>query len=376
MRDTILMTCGTSLIGNAGRAIGKELASSPDSLLRWLRTLDVSDKSCGAEINGLACMIEELPDTLDPIEVILYVSDTDDGILVGKVLETVIPEKFDVSKVKLVRIEGLNPKHPDTFRRRGLRNLVMRLADDVKQKGRPRCIINATGGFKVEVGLAQELASAVGIPSYYKFEFSSKGMLVPPMPVGLDIGLWLRLNKSMESLENEPLRKRDLDKLMEPICDEHDRERFLMLLEDVPLEKGDRLYDISALGELFRVLARNAFWEREVDFMPPPVSPDEKAEKVQHSNSEEHLLHFEARHGIGEKLLEIPFVSKVRSHYYKKSGWTMNRCHVKDRSEKELEVEWGNDMGLIKYILTVPKARGEEQLQAASLHISEKLKTL
>ncbi len=370
MRDTVLMTCGTSLTRNAG----KEIAVSSESLIRWLRKLDVRDRSCGAEINGLACMMDELSEMLDPKEVFLYVSDTEEGLLVGRVLETVIPEKFNVSKVESVRIEGLNPNHIDSFRRRGLRNLVMRLAGDVKRKGSSRCIINATGGFKIEVGLAQELASAVGVPSYYKFEFSPKGMLVPPMPVGLDVGLWLRLNESMDILENEPLQKKELDKLMESICDVHDRERFLMLLEDVPLEKGDRLYDLSALGELFRVLAQGAFWEKESDFMPLSVSPEEKAKEVQHSSSEEHLLHFEARHGIGEKLLDLPFVSKVRSHYYKKSGWTMKRCHIKDRAEKELEVEWGNNMGLIKYILTVPGAKGEEQLQAASLHVSEKLK--
>ncbi len=116
MRDTVLMTCGTSLLGNAGRAIGKELASSSDSLLRWLRTLDVSDKSCGAEINGLACMVEELPDILDPGEVILYVSDTDEGALVGRALKVVMPEKFDLAKVQIVRVEGLDPSDSGSFR--------------------------------------------------------------------------------------------------------------------------------------------------------------------------------------------------------------------------------------------------------------------
>nr|WP_321500819.1 putative CRISPR-associated protein [uncultured Dethiosulfovibrio sp.] len=369
MRDTILVTCGTSLARNAG----KENAASLESLTRWLKTLDIRDRACGAEINGLACMMDELPNLLDPKEVFLYVSDTDEGRFVGKALEIAIAQKFDITEVKAICIEGLDPDSTDVFRRKGLKNLVMRLASDVRLKGSSRCMINATGGFKVEVGLAQALASAVGVPSYYKFEFSPKGMLVPPLPVGLDVGLWLRLNESLNSLSDEPLMNKGLDRLMESIYNSHDRERFLMLLEDVTLDKGDRLYALSALGELFRTLAKNSFWEREEDFIPPPLPLGRKTKKVQHSSSEAHLLQFEAKHGIGEKLLELPFVSKVRSNYYNKDGRTLKRCHVKNRSQNEIEVEWGNNMGIIKYILEVPDAKGEEQLQAASLHILSKL---
>jgi putative CRISPR-associated protein (TIGR02619 family) len=363
------MTCGTSLIKNAVRENG-----SSENIARWLKSKDIRDRSCGAEINGLACMMEELPGLVDPKEVVLYVSDTEEGSLVGKTLAVVIHEKFNIPRVRSICVEGLDPGNPAIFRRRGLKNFVMRLADDVKAKGRFRCIINATGGFKIEVGLAQELASAVGVPSYYKFEFSSEGMLFPPLPVGLDIGLWLRLNKEIECLGEDLLTERDLNHLVSSINDDHDKEGFLMLLEDVPFDGGSRLFGLSALGELFRLLAESAFWEKESSFVPLPVSSDCKAKDVQHCNSESNMLHFESKHGIGKKLLVFPFVAKVRTHYYKKGGWKMRRCHVKDRSEKELEVEWGNNMGLIKYILTVPTAKGEEQLQAASLVVGEKLK--
>lgn len=61
IRGVVLMTCGTSLTRKAVQENG-----SSENMARWLRPKDTCNRSCGAEINGLACMMEELPGLVDP----------------------------------------------------------------------------------------------------------------------------------------------------------------------------------------------------------------------------------------------------------------------------------------------------------------------
>lgn len=357
--------------------ISKKEVESTEAL-KWLSEKDPLDRICGAEINAIAHMLKAYGKDIEAGQVCLYLSDTDDGRFAGDLLEKLLPRFFGRVKVSKTVIEKLDPSVPDAFRRRGLHNLVMNLASDVRRFGRPRCIMNVTGGFKVVVALAQGLANATGIPAYYKFEFSDAGMI----PLGLDVGIWLRLNDVLYEIDEEDiveeLRYRELKA---PLAEE-DRKKLDMLMEDIQFNDGENhkkrqrvhVYALSALGELYRQLAQSSFWENEKNFMPKAVDPSQKVSKVSHKGKEAHMLAFEAKHGIGKKLLKIPFVASVHTHYYKKGGKTIGRCHIQNKDEREIEVELGNNMGIIKYVLHVPTASNEEQLRAACLGVNEILK--
>ncbi len=221
--------------------------------------------------------------------------------------------------------------------------------------------------------LAQGLANATGISSYYKFEFSDSGMIIPPLPVGLDVGIWLRLHDTLSQLEEADIldqsQYRQITSSLPPI----DKNKLNMLIEDTLLEKNQRVYALSALGELYKQLAEASFWEHKKDFIPAEVPPSEKAPKVKHKNNESNMLAFERKHGIGEKLLAIPFIASIRTNYYKKGGKTIKQCHITNADEKELVVQWGNNMGIINYVLNISTAQNEEQLQAACLEINDML---
>lgn len=368
MKDTILTTCGTSLIKNLKRA-----EVNPHNAIPWLKNKDPLDRVCGAEINSIAHMLKEYGSEIEATYISLYLSDTEDGRETEKILSEILPHFFKKVNVSTKIIEKLTPDNPDQFQRRGLKNFVMQLAKDVQTVGRSRCIMNATGGFKVMVALAQGLANATGISSYYKFEFSDSGMIIPPLPVGLDVGIWLRLHDTLSQLEEADIldqsQYRQITSSLPPI----DKNKLNMLIEDTLLEKNQRVYALSALGELYKQLAEASFWEHKKDFIPAEVPPSEKAPKVKHKNNESNMLAFERKHGIGEKLLAIPFVASIRTNYYKKGGKTIKQCHITNADEKELVVQWGNNMGIINYVLNISTAQNEEQLQAACLEINDML---
>jgi len=187
LRDVVLVTCGTSLLGNMNReGVQKKDFSS------WIREHDPSYKGFGAEINSLHAIMEEYADEVAPKEVVLYLSDTEDAKIVEAYLLEMIPLFFNVS-LQSRTIAGLDMSRPDLFRRRGLSNLVGFLAKDVREYGPSRTVICATGGFKAMVGIAQTFANAASVPAYYRFEFASAGMMMPPLPVSFDLSLWLRL---------------------------------------------------------------------------------------------------------------------------------------------------------------------------------------
>lgn len=63
----------------------------------------------------------------------------------------------------------------------------------------------------------------------------------------------------------------------------------------------------------------------------------------------------------------------IRVHWFNKEGGTIRRCHIQDREQCVLEVDWGNGKGHIKYKLDLPTAANGEQLQAAVAAVGESL---
>ena len=370
MRDIVLVTCGTSLLGGMKRD-----KVEPEGFSRWFKSYDASYGNFGAEMNSLWAMGKEYPEEVEPREAVLYLSDTEDGKKVGGYLTQMIPELLGLSVQSRV-ISGLDMDRPEVFRREGLCNLVGAMAKDLRNYGESRSLICSTGGFKAMVGIAQTFANAVSVPAYYRFENARSGMMMPPLPVGFDLSLWLRLYEGFSFLaeEEKTAEEKSLRPFLQSLSPE-DKARF-----EVMLERVDGLCSLTFLGKLFYETGSFSFLDRSESLLPRAVE-DKSGNlgldmEVQSSDKEAHANAFEKRYGVGKKLLGLPYVGKVWIHYFNlECGRGLSRCHIKEVPNNILEVEHGNGKSLIKYKLEISKAQSLEQLQAAVADINEHLKT-
>lgn len=361
LRDVILVTCGTSLKNNM-----KNLEVKEEHFSSWIQEHDPSYKGFGAEINSLHAIMQEYPDQVAPKEVVLYLSDTEDAKIVEAYLLEMIPLFFNVS-VQSRTIAGLDMSRPDIFRRQGLCNLVGALAKDFRAHGASRTVICATGGFKAMVGIAQTFANAASVPAYYRFEFASAGMMMPPLPVSFDLSLWLRLYEALSVGEEEGVvAEKDMYALMENLLPE-DKERL-----QVMLERDGGLFALTPLGQLFYEIGGLEFLDRSEDLLPSPVGGEKPP--LQNSSKEAPAEAFERKSGVGNKLLTLPYVGKVWIHYFNVGlGRNTARCHVKEVDNNILEVEFGNGKSLIGYKLEIPGATKPDQLYAAAVDVNKHL---
>ncbi len=370
MRDIVLVTCGTSLLGGMKRD-----KVEPEGFSRWFKSHDASYGNFGAEMNSLWAMGKEYPEEMEPREAVLYLSDTEDGKKVGGCLAQMIPELLGLSVQSRV-ISGLDMDRPEVFRREGLCNLVGAMAKDLRNYGESRSLICSTGGFKAMVGIAQTFANAVSVPAYYRFENARSGMMMPPLPVGFDLALWLRLYEGLSLMvEEDTLEEKSLKPFMQSLLPE-DRMRF-----QVMLERDGSLCALTFLGKLFYETGNFNFSDRSESLLPPAVEEGTKDDVsldsgVQNSGKEAPANAFEKKNGIGRKLYGLPYVGKVWIHYFNIAGGRgLARCHIKEAINNILEVEWCDGKSLIKYKLEISKAQSLEQLQAAVADINEHLKT-
>jgi putative CRISPR-associated protein (TIGR02619 family) len=177
-RDVVVVTCGTSLLGHL-----KSRDMDPAGAAEWLGSQDPQARECGAEVNALASLLQE-HESVRPRVLSLHCSDTPEGRQVGELLQRALPRLFPAcDEVSCHYVADLDGTRAEVFRSRGLRHLAASLAGDVRTYGAERIVLNATGGFKAMVALAQALAQAAGIPAYYRFEAARGGLLIPPCPL-------------------------------------------------------------------------------------------------------------------------------------------------------------------------------------------------
>jgi putative CRISPR-associated protein (TIGR02619 family) len=336
------------------------------------------DSRCGAEINSLAHLRQDdFGEEVDLGIICLHYSGTEEGERVARMLAYALPRLFPGCWVELRRVKDLEARQVDRFRRQGLRALASGLAKDVRVYGSSRVILNATGGYKVMVAIAQALAQAAEIPIYYKFEFADQGMLVPPLPLSFDLPLWLRIADLLRYLKEEDVvRREDLDARILGLWGGGpdfgmDREKLNMLLEETQVRERKepirRLVSLSPLGELFREVGTWKFELLGASYLPAPAK---SKRDLQYRKNEPGAEAFEAKFGIGEKLLELSYVSTCGVSYFNPDGRDLRRCHIDNLAQRQLEVEWGRGNGLIKYRVTVPTAVNSEQLGAVCEEIA------
>ncbi len=217
-RSVLVQTAGTSLISNLGEpslvadferwvegqppAEHKLLTEHRPELVAAARALarrqfeEVAEQLAG--IRGRVRVLGAETASLEALRgegaysgirsVVLLHSDTPAGVAAAAVLQPLLARRFDLL-VERRRVSDLVDTPASTFKVLGLRNLVQKLAEVVRQRGAADVVIDATGGFKAQIATAVTFGQAFGIPVLYLFERFAEIIEFPPLPVSVDVAL-------------------------------------------------------------------------------------------------------------------------------------------------------------------------------------------
>jgi len=367
MRDTLICTVGTSLLGNITRAGDPELgdlwkARNAKGLAVRIASFLPDERILGAEINSIHSIISQGM-IQDRKRVIFLVSDTDEGRFTGSVLDSYYqnnktPDKFDEATFDV--IDGLTDEDVNLFRNTGLKNLVRLISEQVRKYSSERMLINATGGYKAQISFAGMIGQAFNIPVCYLFERFSSVIELPPQPVSLDLSFWLEfadtffdLNRSIES--DKKWRLPD--------------ERFSALVEDIEVQ-GRHLSSLSATGQLFHETFRHRFMQQKSSLLPEnaSIAPNEKKIHYEDKNSGKHkgLEHYLQR------ICKVPYVKEIYVHYYNPD---LAKPNLFRKSSKDIggQIEgWFSNNGALTKFGILTTAQTADQLNACIADLNER----
>ena len=246
MKNSIICTVGTSLLGNMRR----NNIEGKDEILRKLSKTDETDRICGAEINSNYSIIKN--NYINELKSIYFcVSNTDDGELVGEILSRYYENKYPQCQTEIRIVEKLQSNDYKAFKNHGLKNLVKNISDIISglQNKGYEPVINATGGYKAQISFAGLIGQALKIPVYYQFEYFLDIIEMPPMPVSFDDVLWNTNYDVFDALYRKDLietNKIDYSKLDERIRILIDEDEGNYILSPVGL-----LYHLSFLHRIY-----------------------------------------------------------------------------------------------------------------------------
>lgn len=272
--DTLLCTVGTSFLGNIRSVPDKhelfvKLRIGRDDALNnveWsqIKELGVCYKQgrwgklgslmaaampenamiCGAEINSIASLYKK--GWLDLKQIVFLVSDTEDGLNMGKMLQSYYEarsKELVLKQVTYQKVERLQDENPREFKSRGLRNLVRTMGWEIqKAGGSSRVAINATGGYKAQIAIAVSIGQSLDIPVYYKHEKFNEIISFPPLPVTLDYDLIGRYGDILAVFERgEALTQEETGSI---------DEKLRALLEEI-WEDDQVCWELSPIGQIY-----------------------------------------------------------------------------------------------------------------------------
>jgi putative CRISPR-associated protein (TIGR02619 family) len=310
MRDILICTVGTSLLGNLARSEDANLLSllekrNEKGLAIALGKIAPEERICGAEINSINGILNQ-GYLQYQTRLVFLVSDTDDGRFLGQVLKLYYklaekPWRFD--DVEVSTVEVLTHADAKLFRTKGLRNLVRLIAKTVERYESNRIVINATGGYKAQISFAGMIAQALAIPVCYLFEQFSEVIELPPQPISLDLSFWLENVDIFYDLAADEAHE-----------DPSEREERFGSLVDVEYIEGQKIIGLSAVGQLFHDTFRYRFQQQRDLVLPPDsgILPEKKVIKYEDNNKGKH-------HGLQqwlEQLKNFPYVKRIESFYY------------------------------------------------------------
>lgn len=311
---------------------------------------------CGAELNSMADLV--LHQYIQPGRVVLLNSDTDDGRAIATILTHAL--KVHGFTPETAQVDELRDDDPIIFRTHGLRNLVRRLGDSIRNFGRDTVAINATGGYKAQIAIAVLIGQSLAVPVYYKHERFSEIIAFPPMPVALDIDLWLKhadlfhvLNRQTRT--THPVRTADFDSV---------DERLESLLNRVEIDGGEYI-ELSATGQIFHETFRDRFSREKVKLLPPAVEKKKK-KQPKWEDSGNMRSHPEILKLMQAMTDEVPYVGACSTHYYNPDLPETSRVR---KSAKGLECVFSDGSWTVKWrIETTATAPNQTDAALADLN--------
>jgi len=197
MPKLILVTVGTSALGKLDeqeqKNLPKPFPKKGEKAYNELKSklLDVlminieryfageETKKLSAEISSLLVMskTERIGKIDSKDKIVLFASDTDDGILCAEANIEVI-KSYIAPNIEIKKIEGLQVNDPDRFVKSGLVNLQRAIN---RYSHSPMDVyLNVTGGFKGVLPYVAPLAWENRMTIVYLFELSKDIIIIPP----------------------------------------------------------------------------------------------------------------------------------------------------------------------------------------------------
>lgn len=355
MRNTLICTIGTSLLGN----ILHDDALKPyydsqnwQGLVLKLLQYGGNERICGAEINSITS-IHSKSLIKTPMRLIFLVSDTDDGKVVGEILKLYYENsknQIQYESVELRSLQGLKDSDVKKFKSQGLKNLVREISQEVNKYSTECVAINATGGYKAQISFAGMIGQALGIPVYYLFEKFSEVIELPPQPIALDLAFWLQNYTIFEALEDNA------------VFDESEMSKVSITAEnweallDAEAIDGQMYYSLSAMGLLFHDQCRQQFKKQEqvlLSLVPQSeLDPSQKSISLRDDHGKDVLLSF------AKKLVRSPYVTKIVNSLPFNSKQRDCILDVQDDGGVDFVLTW-TDKGLGLHIQTTGRNRAE-----------------
>jgi putative CRISPR-associated protein (TIGR02619 family) len=289
MRDILISTVGKSLLANINK-LGNDdslkiakIKGNLIGLVKELLKIEAEDKTCGAEINSITSIIKRR--NLDERnELYLLISDTNEGEETGEILKSYYEDSknlYKFERVLIKKIEGLTDKDINSFKSKGLKNLVKEIAKIIKENGSERIIINATGGYKAQISFAGLIGQALEIPVVYMFETFQDIILLPPQPISFNIDLWFKYYEYFAKLDKEViLLSKELTSFLE-------NKLTNVLIEEEDID-GEKYIALSPMGQLFHETFKYRFEKEKRNYLPKKLSNKERKPP----EFSEHFRHF------------------------------------------------------------------------------------
>lgn len=366
MRDTLICTVGTSLMGNVARADDAELVRLLDDrnakgLAVRLGSFEPDEHLLGAEINSIHSIVSQGLIT-ERKKLLFLVSDTDDGRFTGNVLSLFFNSSSSLHRFEDAGyevIEGLTDTDVNLFRNTGLKNLVRLIAGVVRRFGAGRVLINATGGYKAQISFAGMIGQALGIPVCYLFERFSSVIQLPPQPISLDLSFWLEFADTFYLL----------DKVDEDDACNVDDERFSSLVEEIDLD-GKRFRSLSPTGQLFHETFRYRFSQKSPALLPEDsgMPPEKKKVRFEDGNTGKH----KGLENYLGRICEVPYVKEIYTHYYHPD---LTKPSTFRRPSKDISAQvegWFCNAGALTKFAVNTTAATEEQVSACIADLNER----
>ncbi|SHJ85059.1 putative CRISPR-associated protein [Desulfofundulus thermosubterraneus] len=316
-----------------------------------MRQLDGQDRLCGAEINSITNLVQRGYFDSNNARIVFCHSMTEDGRNVALILM----EYFSLSgyETESYEIQDLHDADPGLFRTRGLRNLAKTISRVILERGTDYCAINATGGYKAQIAIAVLLGQALGVPVFYKHEKFNEIIAFPPMPVALDLSLWMRNSGLFFLLDRETVCEKDVA--------EHWDERLEALVERVEID-GSNYLELSPIGQIFHETFRGRYWSDRDRVLPPPALEKRKPHLGDHDwgNAREPILAFM------NAVNKIPYVRHCRTHYWNPDLPSPNIFRLKG---EEIEGVFSNGTWTVKIkVETTAVTPGQREACVADLN--------